>query len=57
MENSNNEAKLITKFADNGWLDWICTNCHEVIYNDDVHIHLNWKFCPLCGHRFTNAKD
>lgn len=52
MENSNNEAKLITKFADNGWLDWICTNCNKTIYNDDVHVTLDWKSCPYCGKKF-----
>ena len=52
MENSDKETKLITKIADNGWLDWICTSCNKVIYNDDIHVKLNWDFCPKCGKRF-----
>lgn len=42
-------GKWICKFADNGWLDWYCTNCGELVWNDDIHVHVNWSYCPCCG--------
>ena len=38
----------IYRFADNGWADHICSECGHV-ENTDVHVHLDWKYCPYCG--------
>lgn len=34
--------------ASNGWADWTCPNCRYV-YNDDIHVTLNYVYCPMCG--------
>ena len=52
MKNSTKEAELITKFSSNGWVDWICTSCNKIIYNDNVHVTLDWGYCPYCGKKF-----
>ena len=32
-----------------GWLTWVCGACKEEVHRDDVHVTLNWKYCPWCG--------
>lgn len=41
----------IWKLADNEWADWTCSNCGytENAENTDIHVHLDWKYCPNCG--------
>lgn len=34
--------------AKNGWADWICSNCGWE-KNLDIHVTLDYKFCPYCG--------
>lgn len=41
-------SKWIWKLADNGWVDWICPKCGWR-YNDDIHVTLDYKYCPMCG--------
>lgn len=41
-------SKWIWKLADNGWADWICPECGWR-YNDDIHVTLNYNYCPNCG--------
>ena len=36
-------------FAPNGWVDWFCGACKKRVHNDDVHVSLDWKYCPYCG--------
>ena len=45
--------KWIWKLADNGWVDWICPKCGWR-YNDDIHVTLNYKYCPMCGERLVD---
>lgn len=42
-------SKWLTKFANNGWLDWYCPHCGRWVLNEDVHVTLGWKYCPYCG--------
>lgn len=41
-------SRWIWKLADNGWADWICPKCGWR-YNDDIHVTLDYKYCPMCG--------
>ena len=41
--------------ADNGWADHTCSNCGYV-ENTDVHVTLDWNFCPKCGARIKEAE-
>lgn len=41
-------SKWIWRLADNGWADWICPECGWR-YNDDIHVTLDYKYCPNCG--------
>lgn len=36
------------ELADNGWADTICSNCGHV-WNMDVHVSLDYDYCPYCG--------
>lgn len=36
------------QLADNGWADHICSEC-GFKHNTDIHVTLNWKYCPNCG--------
>ena len=51
-----NETTLLIRFASNGWLDWLCEKCDKVIHNNDVHVNLDWKYCPYCGCHFKDRK-
>ena len=43
--------RWIVEFADNGWLDWICPHCKRTVWNDDIHVGLDWIYCPYCGEK------
>lgn len=45
------------EFADNGWKDWICPDCDTVVWNDDVHVHLEWPYCPHCGNKIIEWEE
>lgn len=49
-------SKWIWKLADNGWADWICPECGWR-YNDDIHVTLNYKYCPMCGERLIDDSE
>lgn len=49
-------SKWIWKLADNGWADWICPKCGWR-YNDDIHVTLDYKYCPMCGKRLIDDDD
>lgn len=36
------------ELASNGWANHICSEC-GFKENTDIHVRLNWKFCPKCG--------
>lgn len=36
------------ELASNGWANHICSEC-GFKENTDIHVKLNWKFCPKCG--------
>ena len=36
------------ELASNGWANHICSEC-GFKENTDIHVKLNWKFCPRCG--------
>ena len=42
------------ELADNRWADHVCPFCGFRV-NDDIHVHLNWKYCPNCG-RLVSVK-
>ena len=46
-------SKWIKEFADNGWIDWICPKCGWC-HNDDIHVRLDYKYCPMCGERMVD---
>ena len=41
------------ELADNGWADHICSECGYT-KNTDVHVSLNWRYCPMCGADMEN---
>lgn len=41
-------ARWKWKLADNGWADTTCSNCGHV-WNMDVHMYLDYDYCPYCG--------
>ena len=45
------KSEWIGMYADNGWLDWICPKCNTKVLNEDVHVHLDWTYCPYCGEK------
>lgn len=46
-------GKWIWQLADNGWADNICSVCGYTI-NDDIHVHVDYNFCPNCGADMKN---
>lgn len=41
-------AKWKIDLDDQGWLSHKCTNCGYT-KRTDVHVSLDWKYCPNCG--------
>lgn len=41
-------AKWKIDIDDQGWLSHKCTNCGYT-KRTDVHVSLDWKYCPMCG--------
>lgn len=46
-------SKWLCKFAYNGWKDWICPEC-GFVENTDVHVRLDYLYCPNCGTRLDS---
>ena len=44
------------QLADNGWADHICSEC-GFKHNTDIHVTLNWQYCPNCGAKMENDKQ
>ena len=44
------------QLADNGWANHICSEC-GFKHNTDIHVTLNWKYCPNCGAKMGNDKQ
>lgn len=42
-------------FASNGWADWTCSSC-GFTKNVDVHVTLDWDYCPKCGARMDEKE-
>lgn len=38
------------ELAPNGWANHICSEC-GFKENTDIHVKLNWQYCPNCGAR------
>lgn len=49
-------GKWIWQLADNGWADNICSVCGYTI-NDDIHVHVDYNFCPNCGADMRGGDD
>ena len=54
MEEFRRSGELLHDFADNGWMDHTCSVC-KYTENTDVHVDVDWKYCPRCGSRFVTA--
>ena len=39
--------------ADNGWADHTCSECGYT-ENLDIHVYLDWNYCPNCGRKIEN---
>ena len=44
-----------SNFADNGWMDHTCAKCGYTI-NTDVHVSVDYDFCPGCGSPMLNGR-
>lgn len=42
------QGEWIWQLANNGWVDHICSVCGYT-ENTDIHVSLEWKYCPNCG--------
>ncbi len=40
--------KWIFRLNEYGWGDTICPVCGWT-YVDDIHVNLDYKYCPMCG--------
>lgn len=47
-EKKHTKGVWFWRLAENGWADWICSNCGWT-ENVDIHVTLDYKFCPYCG--------
>jgi hypothetical protein len=43
------------KLASNGWANHICSEC-GFKKNTDIHVKLNWQYCPNCGAKMEVEK-
>lgn len=41
-------GKWLWELASNGWANHICSEC-GFKENTDIHVKLNWRYCPKCG--------
>lgn len=48
LKERNKTGRWLWELADNGWANHICSNCGYT-KNTDVHVKLDWRFCPYCG--------
>lgn len=48
-------GQWIFELADNGWADHICSECGYT-ENMDIHVHLDWRYCPMCGARMEGYR-
>ena len=44
----NKRGRWKWDLADNGWADWTCSECGYT-KNTDIHVTLDWNYCPNCG--------
>lgn len=49
-------GEWIWQLADNGWADHICSVCGYT-KNTDIHVSLNWSYCPHCGSKMRGEHD
>ena len=49
-ETEEAEGEWIWSLADNGWANHTCSACGYT-KNTDIHVRLDWKYCPNCGLR------
>ena len=43
-------CRYVWSFASNGWVDWTCDSCGNVV-NLDVHVEFDYNYCPNCGRK------
>jgi len=46
----------IWELASNGWANHICSKC-GFKENTDIHVKLNWRYCPKCGAKMVESED
>lgn len=56
MKIFRSNGEVLHDFADNGWMDHTCSVC-KYRENTDVHVHVDWKYCPRCGAKFTETPE
>lgn len=44
----NETCRYVQSLASNGWADWTCDSCGNVV-NLDVHVEFDYNYCPECG--------
>lgn len=49
-------GEWLWQLADNGWADHICSVCGYT-KNTDIHVSLNWSYCPHCGSKMRGEHD
>lgn len=42
------ECRYVWSLASNGWVDWTCDKCGNVV-NLDIHVEFDYNYCPKCG--------
>ena len=52
-------GRWMYELADNGWANYMCSKCGYQ-RNVDVHVVMDWDYCPYCGARMdleVNSND
>lgn len=49
-EQANGDLSWGWELADNGWADYVCPCCNYRV-NVDIHVRLDYNYCPHCGTR------
>lgn len=49
-------GEWLWQLADNGWADHRCSVCGYT-KNTDIHVSLNWSYCPHCGSKMRGEHD